>query len=598
MARNPLPTSSERRTRRTGDRLLWQSVSRRRTALAALVAALLLELVSDLVLPLALAHALDSVIHGRQTATSLILLAGTLVLAASSEVAIQFADPYTSAAGVAELRRRAVRHWLCAGAGLTRRHRPGDVVTRMVAGAGDTAGSAVAFARTVTSLLGAVGGLVALGLIDLWLPLTVLVALPVAVVMMRTFVRGTAELAGDYQLLQGDIMSRLLDALRGARTIRACDTAEQEVERTLVPLADLHRAGASMWAMLARVSWQATLLGPFVSLSVLAVAGFGVSAGRVTPGQLAAVVSYAGLVLGALDHSRLLARLARARAATGRIADLLSLPGHSYGHQDLRPGHGSLRLREVTVDVDGRRVLRDVDLDVPAGSSVALVGRTGSGKSALAAVAGRLLEPSHGTVLMDGVPMQLLSRQALRSAVSYAFARPVLLGGTVAGAIGLGSEPASARHVRAGARAARADGFIKRLPAGYDNVIRHTPLSGGETQRLGLARAFARNARLLILDDATSSLDTATEHEVHQALDDPALRRTRLLIARRPATAARADLVAWLEEGRIRAVAPHQDLWAEPAYRAVFQPTQEPGPAAPPPAGQHHAPRKEYTHVA
>ncbi|MER6563588.1 ATP-binding cassette domain-containing protein, partial [Streptomyces sp. NPDC001027] len=114
------------------------------------------------------------------------------------------------------------------------------------------------------------------------------------------------------------------------------------------------------------------------------------------------------------------------------------------------------------------------------------------------------------------------------------------------------------------------DGFVRRLPAGYHTPLADAPLSGGQRQRLGLARALARDSRLLVLDDATSSLDSATEAAVLRALDDSYGDRTRLVVTRRTATAARADLVAWLHEGRIAALAPHRELWRLPAYRTLF----------------------------
>ncbi|MGH3930851.1 MAG: ATP-binding cassette domain-containing protein, partial [Pseudonocardiaceae bacterium] len=129
---------------------------------------------------------------------------------------------------------------------------------------------------------------------------------------------------------------------------------------------------------------------------------------------------------------------------------------------------------------------------------------------------------------------------------------------------------ASRADVTAAATIAQADRFIRSLPAGYDTPLTQTPLSGGELQRLGLARAILIDARVLILDDATSSLDTATEVKVTQALQQVFTGRTSLVVAHRAATAARADLVAWLDAGRIRALAPHLALWPDPDYRAVF----------------------------
>ncbi|MFE2102867.1 ATP-binding cassette domain-containing protein, partial [Streptomyces sp. NPDC059468] len=215
-------------------------------------------------------------------------------------------------------------------------------------------------------------------------------------------------------------------------------------------------------------------------------------------------------------------------------------------------------------------VLDGVDLLVPGGTTLAVVGRSGAGKSLLAELAGRLADPDAGEVLLDGMPLRDLGHADLRAAVSYAFERPALLGTTVEDAVGFGLTTPSPDRIRSAARAAHADDFVRRLPHGYATRCADAPRSGGESQRLGLARAFAHGGRLLILDDALSSLDTVTEHRIAQSLLAPGAGPTRLLIAHRTATAARADAVAWLDGGRIRAVGPHAELWRDAEYRAVF----------------------------
>jgi ATP-binding cassette subfamily B protein len=130
--------------------------------------------------------------------------------------------------------------------------------------------------------------------------------------------------------------------------------------------------------------------------------------------------------------------------------------------------------------------------------------------------------------------------------------------------------PATA-DITAGARFAQADSFVRRLPAGYRTSLTDAPLSGGEAQRLGLARAFAHDSRVLVLEDVAASLDTVTEHLIQHVLTGRLKGRTRVVVARRASTAAAMDVVAWLERGRLRAVAPHDRLWDDPAYRALFQ---------------------------
>ncbi|WP_460917177.1 ATP-binding cassette domain-containing protein [Plantactinospora veratri] len=223
-------------------------------------------------------------------------------------------------------------------------------------------------------------------------------------------------------------------------------------------------------------------------------------------------------------------------------------------------------------------MLDGIDLRVPPGATIAVVGPSGAGKSTLAAVAGRLRDPDAGEVLLDGVPLRRLSRSALRQAVGYGFERPVLVGETIAEAVMLGDAADAEARLGAVARAAAIDEFVERLPDGYHSRLDATPMSGGEAQRLGLARALHAQ-RLLILDDATSSLDTATEHRIAAAVAAHPDRRTRLVVTHRVATAAAAELVAWLDGGRLRGVGPHRRLWRDPAYRGSSPPRRRPGPS-------------------
>jgi ATP-binding cassette subfamily B protein len=285
--------------------------------------------------------------------------------------------------------------------------------------------------------------------------------------------------------------------------------------------------------------------------------------GRITPGELFAASRYAVLGAGLGGLVGVLGALGRARAAAQRVAQVLSQPTTSYGAASLpATATGTLRFRQVTVN----SLLHNVDLTVPGGAAVAVVGRSGSGKSVLAELAARLRDPDEGAVLLDGVPLPELGHDELRAAIGCAFERPHLIGDTVGEAIGLGRDPASAVQA---ARSVQAHSFVIRLPMGYQTPLAQTPMSGGERQRLGLARAWHAR-RLLVLDDATSSLDMVTEMKIAQALLEGS-GRTRLIITHRVPTAARADLVIWLEDGRVQAIAPHRELWSDPRYRAVLQ---------------------------
>ena len=483
-----------------------------------------------------------------------------------------FAAGMSTAAATAWLRLRLAGHAFACGLGLQERFPAGDLVSRMIGGAA-VAGSAPASGiQAVATVITPAGSIIALALIDPWLAVAFVAGLPVLAIVLRAFVRDASEITVNYQRAQGAITARLLDALAGARTIAAAGTRDQEAARVLVPLADVRLHGQAFWRIQARIAAQGSVIVPLLQVVVLGVAGFELAAHRISPGELLAASQYAVLGAGVGASIGRLGQLAQARAGARRVAEPLAEPVVAQGTGSLPPGRGCLELRAVTMRSGGELVLDGVDVCVPGGAVVAVVGRSGAGKSLLAAVAGRLLDPDTGEVILDGVPMASIGRAALRRAVVYAFDRPALFGGTPREAIAFGVSRPSTAQILAAARDAAASEFLQRLPAGLDTPSAQAPMSGGEIQRIGLARTFAHadQARLLILDDAMSSLDTVTEMRVSQALTSHLSGRTCLIIAHRAATAARADLVAWLDSGKLRALRPHHELWADPGYRSVF----------------------------
>jgi ATP-binding cassette subfamily B protein len=304
-----------------------------------------------------------------------------------------------------------------------------------------------------------------------------------------------------------------------------------------------------------------------VLVAVLAVGGLQLVSGRITAGELFAASQYAVLGAGLGNLTGVLGEIARAKAGVHRAAEVLSIESIAHGTLPIPAGPGQLTFDGVSVVAGGNVLLDNVNLALPGGVTVAVVGPSGAGKSVLAAIAARLRDPSTGQVSLDGVPLQAVSRRALRSAVGCAFERPQLVGRTIGEAIA--PDAISPIRTLAAARATHAHDFVSRLPDGYFTSLRRAPMSGGERQRLGLARAWSAS-RLLVLDDATSSLDTATERQISRTLTEDRHHRTRLIVTHRPATAARADLVVWLDRGQVRAVAPHADLWHNTSYREVF----------------------------
>ncbi|MEU4306572.1 ABC transporter ATP-binding protein [Streptomyces rochei] len=561
---------------RAADRILLRTARAGGAWTVLLLVTATLSTAAQILFPALLGKALDAVLDGAGGSRWVIGCLVAVAAMAAADALFELAAGVGAARGVALLRHSmlgSLLSWTGPGAA---RSATGDLVSRLVGAAGEAGAVAAVLVRAALSVVPAVGSVIALALIDTWLAGTFLLGFPAVVVVLRTFTRRMSDVSTRYQEAQGRLATALLEALAGRRTIAAAGTAEAETRRILRTLPELSRLGHGMWQAQTGVAGRSALLTPLLEIGVLSVAGFALSTGRITAGEMLAAAQYVAIGSGVGMTTMLLGRLARARAGAERVRGALSRPALEYGARTLPPGPGTLELRDVRVVAGGETVLDGVDLTVPGGSCVALVGASGSGKSLLAAVAGRLADPDAGTVALDGVPLRRLTREDLRSAVAHAFERPVLFGETLGEAIAWGTGRAAdevpAERIERAARAADADGFVRRLPEDYRTPPSEAALSGGEVQRLGLARAFVHRGRLLVLDDATSSLDTVTEHRVGAVLTGALRDRTRVVVAHRAATAARADTVAWLDGGRVRRVGPHRELWrTEPAYRRVFR---------------------------
>ncbi len=439
----------------------------------------------------------------------------------------------------------------------------GDLTARLVGAAADAGAARAARLGAATALVTSAGAVLGLGLLSPWLAAAFFAGVLPGVVLVRLFMRTAEDVFERYQAAQGRLADRLSDALAGIRTVHAAGAQRQEAARVLAVLPELGDAGRSLWQAQRRTVGRATLLIAAVELTVLGTAGQLVAAGELPAGAFAAAAGWAALGLGFFEQVEALVGVAHARAGLSRVRQLELWPTATAGGRELPDGPGELAFRSVLVrDAEGAVVFGPLDLTVPAGATLAVVGRSGAGKSLLAALAGGLRLPDSGAVLVDGVPVAALSVAERRRAVGYAFERPWLVGPTLDEALE-GAGPAAMS-------AARADGFLARLPLAGRTPVSELRLSGGELQRLGLARLLAADSRVVITDDATSHLDLATEHQVTQALDTATRGRTRVVVTHRAAVAARADLVAWLDAGRLRATGPHTTLLADPAYRAVL----------------------------
>ncbi|MFY1692566.1 ABC transporter ATP-binding protein [Plantactinospora sp. WMMB782] len=602
--RNRLPgADGNRLPGADGNRLFRQAVAYGGGWTVTLAAAALLGAAAELLLPAALGLAVDAAL-GEADGWWPLAACGLVVLIVATDTLGNLAGGAGTARTTARLRHRLLGHVLALDPRRAARYPVGDLVGRLAGQAADTGQAGATVVTGVTAALPPLGSVVALLLLDWRLAVTFGAGLLLLAVGLRAFVTDASTAAVGYLGVQGRIAGRLAEALHGARTIAAAGTVRAEIDRVLAPLPLLRAHGTGTWAALARASGRTAAVAPLLQLAIVAVGGWSVADGRLTPGQLFAAMQYAALGAGLGSIVATLNRLVRTRAGARRVAAVLAEPPRSYGTASLPPGTGRLVLAGVSVYADdGRPVLDGIDLRIPPGATVAVVGPSGAGKSTLAALAGRLRDPDTGEVLLDGTPLRRLSRSALHHAVGYGFERPVLIGDTIAEAVTLGrpdlgpaetGQPgarqpgtgqAGTGQVAGVVRAAAIEEFVQRLPDGYQSRLDATPMSGGEAQRLGLARALHAD-RLLILDDATSSLDTATEHRIAAAVAAHPDRRTRLVVTHRVTTAAAADLVAWLDGGRLRDLGPHRELWRDADYRAVFAAPAPPATAPAEPASR------------
>jgi ATP-binding cassette subfamily B protein len=521
---------------------------------------------SALALPSVLGHAVDEIVTGGPSVRWFALATALILVGIAADLIDSFAGTACVAGTTAWLRNRLIRHVLAIGPARARDFDTGDLVSRVCGNSVDAAHAGPSVVTAWTAALPPLGSLVLLVLIDPWLAVAFLAGVFVVFLVLRVFTRRTAEVVADYQGTQGRIAARLAESLAGVRTIAAAGTLDREERRVLAELPDLHEQGMRSWRVLSGSMAQAAVAGPLVLVAVLATGGLSLIAGRISAGELFAASQYAVLGAGLGGLTDVFGRLARARAGVRRTTEVLDTPTVHYGQKGLRKATGRLEFRGVTVRDADATLVDHVDLVIPGGTTVAVVGQAGAGKSLLAALAARLRDPDEGTVLLDGVPLSELGHDPLRRAVGCAFERPVLVGATVGDAIGMGLDH---DRVRSAAEATYAHDFVTRFPDGYRTPLADAPMSGGEAQRLGLARAW-RAERLLVLDDATSSVDMVTEMRIGRTLTEGHAGRTRLIVTHRVATAARADVVVWLADGRVRATGPHERLWDDPAYRGVF----------------------------
>lgn len=533
--------------------------------------ALLAEVVMRLLEPWPLKYVLDAVVAaagadlgvGQPAGLRTVLLVATLalvVLVALRALASYLMTVLFALAGnrvLTRVRGELYAHLHSLSMAFHDKARTGDMVTRVIGDVGRLQDT------TVTALLPLVGNvatlagmLVVVAVLDWQLALLVLLVFPAFLVTSVRLTRRISAVSRKQRHAEGALASLATESLGSMQVVQAYSLERQMQNSFGGSNQKSYKDGVKAKKLSAGLERKTDVLVGLVTALVIYVGANRVLAGRLTPGELVVFVTYLKTAFKPMrDVAKYTGRIATAAASGERIVDVLETESDIVDRSSARPAapfRGDVCFDGVWLSYEpGHPVLCGLDLSVPAGERVAVVGASGAGKSTLVSLLTRLRDPDHGRVLIDGQDLRDLTLESVRAQVAIVLQDSVLFAGSIRDNIAFGQPEATQEQIEAAARLAEAHDFVCALPDGYDTLVgeRGSTLSGGERQRIAIARAAVREAAIVVLDEALTGLDWETEKEVVAALGRLTEGRTTFVITHDLDAAADADRVVWLRDG-------------------------------------------------
>ncbi|WP_400162859.1 ABC transporter ATP-binding protein [Brevibacillus sp. TJ4] len=531
----------------------------------------------SLIIPLFTANLVDSFTMASITGGQLVLLAvAFLAQAVASGLSIYLLN-HVGQGIVAALRDRLWKKLLVLPVTYYDNHRTGETISRMTNDTSVVKGLISDHLATFfTGIISIVGSIATLLYLDWQMTLTMLIAVPLSAAILVPLGRQMYRISKGLQAETASFTTVMNQVLSEVRLVKASNAETREYENGKNGINNLFRYGLKEGRVQA-------MIGPLVSfvimLLLVVIMGYGgmrVSTGALTAGELVAFILYlVQIVMPLGQFTQFFTQLQKAMGATERIIE--TLEAEEEDHQSGR----TLEKADLPIHVEhvvfayenGETILDDVSFTIEPGKVTAIVGPSGSGKTTLFSLIERYYQPVSGTIRLGEDPISAFTLPSWRGQIGYVSQESPLIAGTIRENICYGLDRSvSEEELRHAARMAYADAFIDELPHGYETQVgeRGVKLSGGQRQRIGIARALLRDPRLLMLDEATSSLDSKSEIIVQEALNNLMKGRTTLVIAHRLSTVVDADQIIFMDKGKITGKGTHEELFESHAMYREF----------------------------